>query len=235
MGVAQSIRKALSPEPPTIIVTGMYAAGKTTLLYKLASNVETTIPTIGFQVEKATTKRATYLGWDAGGRCPVRPLWRHYTQASDGIVFVVNSAALSVWYPSYFDEVSAELTRLLDMCDKHMPIAVLANQQDLPEALSVDALTEALHLSKVLEGRPWAIFPTAIAKDEGYEKPLLWLQDAILSKKSASVIDKVVTTSPLSKSKGAHSPPPYAAMDKSPARGVTSSADNTLNASTAKS
>ena len=35
------------------VIVGLDSAGKTTLLYKMSRNVDTTIPTIGFNVEKA--------------------------------------------------------------------------------------------------------------------------------------------------------------------------------------
>uniref|UniRef100_A0A674PAN4 Uncharacterized protein n=1 Tax=Takifugu rubripes TaxID=31033 RepID=A0A674PAN4_TAKRU len=58
---------------------GLDGAGKTTLLYKLKlSEVVTTIPTIGFNVETVEYKNISFTVWDVGGQTIIRPLWRHY-------------------------------------------------------------------------------------------------------------------------------------------------------------
>ena len=69
-----------------ILMMGLDAAGKTTMLYKLKlGEVVTTIPTIGFNVETIEYKNISFTCWDVGGKDKIRPLWRHYfqnTQAS---------------------------------------------------------------------------------------------------------------------------------------------------------
>ena len=79
-----------------ILVLGLDAAGKTTILYKLKLNENvTTIPTIGFNVEEVTPmKNVTFTMWDVGGQEKIRPLWRHYYQVSIQINF-----KLSRFYP----------------------------------------------------------------------------------------------------------------------------------------
>jgi len=74
---------------PNISIMGLDAAGKTTLLYKLAcSKVVETIPTIGFSIETAIIQaspststgkklRFTARTADAGGCSKIYPLVRH--------------------------------------------------------------------------------------------------------------------------------------------------------------
>ena len=38
----------------------------------------TTVPTIGFNVEKVQYKNVVFTVWDVGGQEKLRPLWRHY-------------------------------------------------------------------------------------------------------------------------------------------------------------
>ncbi|CAF96166.1 unnamed protein product [Tetraodon nigroviridis] len=65
--------------PVRILMVGLDGAGKTTLLYKLKlSEVVTTIPTIGFNVETVEYKNVSFTVWDVGGQTIIRPLWRHY-------------------------------------------------------------------------------------------------------------------------------------------------------------
>ena len=63
------------------IYSGLDAAGKTTILYKLKlGEIVTTIPTIGFNVETVEYKNISFTVWDVGGQDKIRPLWRHYFQ-----------------------------------------------------------------------------------------------------------------------------------------------------------
>ena len=75
-----------------ILMVGLDAAGKTTILYKLKlGEVVTTIPTIGFNVETVEYKNISFTVWDVGGQDKIRPLWRHYYQNTQGLIFVIDS------------------------------------------------------------------------------------------------------------------------------------------------
>lgn len=70
---------------------GLDAAGKTTILYKLhIGEVLSTVPTIGFNVEKVQYKNVMFTVWDVGGQEKLRPLWRHYFNNTDGLVCFVS-------------------------------------------------------------------------------------------------------------------------------------------------
>jgi ADP-ribosylation factor protein 1 len=52
-----------------ILILGLDAAGKTTILYRMKlGEVVTTIPTIGFNVETLNYKNIDMVVWDVGGR-----------------------------------------------------------------------------------------------------------------------------------------------------------------------
>merc|ERR1711865_370646 len=75
-----------------ILMVGLDAAGKTTVLYKLKlGEVVTTIPTIGFNVETVEYKNINFTVWDVGGQDKIRKLWRHYYLNTQGLIFVVDS------------------------------------------------------------------------------------------------------------------------------------------------
>ena len=75
-----------------LALVGLDAAGKTTILYKLKlGEIVTTIPTIGFNVETVEYKNICFTVWDVGGQDKIRPLWRHYFQNTQGLIFVVDS------------------------------------------------------------------------------------------------------------------------------------------------
>ena len=75
-----------------ILMLGLDAAGKTTILYKLKlGEVVSSVPTIGFNVETVEYKNIKFTVWDVGG-CNMRVLWRHYYDNTQGLIFVVDSS-----------------------------------------------------------------------------------------------------------------------------------------------
>lgn len=45
----------------------------------------------GFNVESVEYKNISFTVWDVGGQDKIRPLWRHYFQNTQGLIFVVDS------------------------------------------------------------------------------------------------------------------------------------------------
>ncbi|XP_070571399.1 ADP-ribosylation factor 1-like [Ptychodera flava] len=84
----------LSTSQARMLMLGLDAAGKTTILYKIKLNeTVTTIPTIGFNVETVKPKKGLeFIVWDVGGQEKIRALWRHYYTGIDGLIFVVDSS-----------------------------------------------------------------------------------------------------------------------------------------------
>ena len=91
--IMQSL-SSLGTTQARILMLGLDAAGKTTILYKFKLNETVqSIPTIGFNVETvAPVKNVSFTVWDVGGQDKIRPLWRHYFNGSDGLIFIVDSA-----------------------------------------------------------------------------------------------------------------------------------------------
>ena len=154
-------------------MVGLDAAGKTTILYKLKlGEVVTTIPTIGFNVEAVTYKNVTFTVWDVGGQDKIRPLWRHYYEDAQGVIFVVDSND-----SSRFAEARNELQSMLSEPDlREATLLVYANKQDLPNAKSVAEVTDALQLSS-LKGRKWYIQGCCGPSGQGLYEGLDWLSD----------------------------------------------------------
>ena len=64
-----------------ILMVGLDAAGKTTILYQLKLGEKlTAIPTVGFNVEEVVYKNITFTMWDVGGQKRLREMWRYYFQ-----------------------------------------------------------------------------------------------------------------------------------------------------------
>lgn len=45
----------------------------------------------GFNVEKVQYKNVLFTVWDVGGQEKLRPLWRHYFNNTDGLIYVIDS------------------------------------------------------------------------------------------------------------------------------------------------
>merc|ERR1712124_160271 len=85
--------RLVSKREMRMLMLGLDAAGKTTILYKLKlGEVVTTIPTIGFNVETVEYRNINFTVWDVGGQDKIRPLWRHYYQNTQAVIFVVDSS-----------------------------------------------------------------------------------------------------------------------------------------------
>ena len=66
---AKALEKIMGKKEMRILMVGLDAAGKTTILYKLKlGEVVTTIPTIGFNVETVEYKNISFTVWDVGGQ-----------------------------------------------------------------------------------------------------------------------------------------------------------------------
>ncbi|XP_057584119.1 ADP-ribosylation factor 1-like isoform X2 [Hippopotamus amphibius kiboko] len=89
---ANLFKGLLGKKEMRLLMVGPDAPGKTTILYKLKlGEIVTTIPTIGFSVETVEYKNISFTVWDVGGQDTIRPLWRHYFQNTQGLIFVVDS------------------------------------------------------------------------------------------------------------------------------------------------
>ncbi|KAL6044108.1 Arf GTPase arf1 [Balamuthia mandrillaris] len=154
-----------------ILMVGLDAAGKTTVLYKLKlGEAITTIPTIGFNVETIQYKNVRFTMWDVGGQDKIRPLWRHYFQGTHGVIFVVDSNDRE-----RMEEASEVLHRMLREDEmREAVVLVLANKVDLPGALSVAEVSDRLGLHGMRE-RKWFIQGTCATRGEGLHEGLDWL------------------------------------------------------------
>ncbi|KAB1276265.1 ADP-ribosylation factor 5 [Camelus dromedarius] len=154
-----------------ILMVGLDAAGKTTILYKLKlGEIVTTIPTIGFNVETVEYKNICFTVWDVGGQDKIRPLWRHYFQNTQGLIFVVDSNDRE-----RVQESADELQKMLQEDElRDAVLLVFANKQDMPNAMPVSELTDKLGLQH-LRSRTWYVQATCATQGTGLYDGLDWL------------------------------------------------------------
>uniref|UniRef100_A0A8B9CYW3 ADP-ribosylation factor n=1 Tax=Anser brachyrhynchus TaxID=132585 RepID=A0A8B9CYW3_9AVES len=143
----------------------------TTILYKLKlGEIVTTIPTIGFNVETVEYKNICFTVWDVGGQDKIRPLWRHYFQNTQGLIFVVDSNDRE-----RVQESADELQKMLQEDElRDAVLLVFANKQDMPNAMAVSELTDKLGL-QTLRSRTWYVQATCATQGTGLYDGLDWL------------------------------------------------------------
>ncbi|PKU30132.1 adp-ribosylation factor 1 [Limosa lapponica baueri] len=148
-----------------ILMVGLDAAGKTTILYKLKlGEIVTTIPTIGFNVETVEYKNISFTVWDVGGQDKIRPLWRHYfqnTQADD---------------QRWFREAGVSSQRVGEKNNSS------SFPQDLPNAMNAAEITDKLGLHS-LRHRNWYIQATCATSGDGLYEGLDWLSNQLRNQK----------------------------------------------------
>merc|ERR1711941_100661 len=162
-----------------ILMVGLDAAGKTTILYKLKlGEIVTTIPTIGFNVETVEYKNISFTVWDVGGQDKIRPLWRHYYQGTQGLIFVVDSNDRD-----RAEDAREELMKMLNEDEmRDAVLFVFANKQDLPNAMPAAEVSEKLGLQS-LGKRQWFIQSARATTGDGLYEGLDWLSRTLASKK----------------------------------------------------
>lgn len=199
MGLALSaLRQLFRKKEVRILFHGLDAAGKTTALYRMKlGEVVTTIPTIGFNVETVEHKNISITAWDVGGRDKIRPLWRHYYQNTDGMVFVVDSNDVE-----RMEIARDELHKILREDElRDIPLLIFCNKQDLPNAMPPAKITEQLGLL-ALRGRTWHVQGCCATSGDGLIEGLDWLSDNMASRMySASQQKETTKTEKVAKEK----------------------------------
>jgi len=164
-------------------MVGLDAAGKTTILYKLKlGDVVASIPTIGFCVETVSYKNISFTVWDVGGQDKIRPLWRHYFANTSSLVFVIDGSD-----SSRFGEAKEELHKLLKEEElKGIPVLVYVNKLDMPNASSVEKVTQVLELED--KGVPDYYLQGCVATTgDGLYEGLDWLASTLAKKNNVTI------------------------------------------------
>lgn len=106
-------------------------------------------------------------------RLHLRGLFECYFENVRGLVYVVDSAD-----EERLEETTKELHLLLaEEKLQKIVVLILANKQDLANALSVDVLTEKLELEKIKQ--KWHILASSAIEDVGLREGWDWITNAL--------------------------------------------------------
>ncbi|KAL1637745.1 ADP-ribosylation factor, Arf Arf6 [Diplodia intermedia] len=191
--ISKMMKQIFGTKEMRILMLGLDAAGKTTILYKLKLDKDvTTIPTVGFNVETVMYKKTRFNVWDVGGQDKIRPLWRHYFSGAlvlhfipaaanvaqtgtQGLIFVVDSSDRD-----RIEEARSELSRIIaDREMKDARLLIFANKQDVSNTMRPDEVKNKLQLDKIAKDHKWKIEPSCATTGEGIFEGLAWLSEQI--------------------------------------------------------
>jgi ADP-ribosylation factor-like protein 2 len=164
MGLLSIVRKLRAVEKEMrVLVIGLDCAGKSSCVNRLrGEDVNNVAPTQGFDIASLRHASGYTLNlWDVGGQRTIRAYWRNYFEATDAIVWVVDSAD-SARMPDCRLELE---TVLQEERLAGATLLVLANKQDLAGALPPERIADLLGLNDAVgRKRHWQVFPcSAIA------------------------------------------------------------------------
>lgn len=192
MGLMTILRKVKEKEKEMrVLILGLDNAGKTTIVKKLkGEDVHTVSPTLGFDINTLEFGGFKLNLWDVGGQQTIRAYWRNYFERTDGIIWVVDSAdTLRI------ADCRMELEKLL--MEERLAgasLLVLANKQDITDALTTTDIVEKLSLDSIVgRKRHWRVYAcsaysdASCSSDESYDDDVLtqslkWLVDDIASR-----------------------------------------------------
>lgn len=149
-----------------VLIIGLDCAGKSSCVNRLrGEDVHSVAPTQGFDIVSLRHASGYTLNlWDVGGQQTIRAYWRNYFEATDAIVWVVDSADAARM---------ADCRRELETVLQEERLAgatllVLANKQDLAGSLGPDSIASFLGLNDAVgRKRHWQVFPCSAVSCAG--------------------------------------------------------------------
>ena len=138
---------------------------------------------------KVQYKNVVFTVWDVGGQEKLRPLWRHYFNNTDALIFVVDSLDRE-----RIQRAKDEFNSIInDPFMKNSAILVFANKQDMKGALTAAEIAEGLGLSD-LRGRRWHCQSAVATQGLGLYEGLDWLSGTLKTMQSRGVKTSVGTS-----------------------------------------
>ncbi|UYP47823.1 hypothetical protein NEF87_004108 [Candidatus Lokiarchaeum ossiferum] len=176
-----------------VFVFGIDNAGKTSLMRLLATGKfdQNYFPaTKKFRITNVKLDSGTKLVmWDMPGQRIFRPDWLRGAQASNLLLFMLDSAD-----EARFAEAKLELSNMLKLYDlQNLPLAFLMNKVDLLEesTLNQQNIKDYFELDS-LDGRSYILIPTSLPDRKGIENLLDWMDEQVLKMLSLSGLKTTV-------------------------------------------
>ncbi|XP_047335168.1 ADP-ribosylation factor-related protein 1-like [Impatiens glandulifera] len=174
-----------------VLILGIDKTGKTTLLEKLKSQYSNAeglppdriVPTVGLNIGRLEVSNAKLVFWDLGGQLGLRSIWEKYYEEAHAVIFVVDAAC-----PSRFQDSKSAMEKVIRHEDlQGAPLLILANKQDLSEALTSEELGRYLDLKK-LDERAYMFKDVSSYNGTGIKESMDWLVEVMEKSKRTEIL-----------------------------------------------
>jgi len=168
-----------------ILIGGLRGSGKTSILYQIKyGKFKQTTPTVGVNVESIELNENEHnielilhdMGNNQYNNYHNNTISRSYRQCFDtsqGLIFVLDSSKYD-----HIDTARKDLQRLLQQMtssSQELLVLILANKQDLTNAMSASDLSQILDLQQLLHPHEWCIAECNAIDGDGINQGLDWL------------------------------------------------------------
>lgn len=132
--------------------------------------------------------------WDLGGQRLLRNMWRRYYRSCHGIIFIIDSTDTERFQECYdtLMEIAHDETWLTEEnAALSVPILMMANKQDLPQAVDLVLLKTGVFIQLVseLEATDLKLLPVSALENEGLKESLEWLVTRLVYNKTTKMPD----------------------------------------------
>lgn len=157
--------------------------GQNTTTIKFESSLETQL--------SSQFKNINLKFWDLGGQKSLRSMWSRYFKQCHGIIFIIDSTDTERFQECY--ETLIDIANDDSWIDEeangsmvNVPILMLANKQDLPQAVDLVSLKTGVFIKLVseLEATDSKLLPVSVLENQGLKESLEWLVTRLIYNKS---------------------------------------------------
>lgn len=161
-----------------VMMIGNDNAGKTLIAYSIEEPKHSN--KIGLNVESFQYQDILINSWDCSRESDIsfyKMSFSEYTDNNNGIIFAIDSTDSTILQRSkdILDSI------LYDDKWKSLPLLVIANKQDIKDALNTDVIADILDLKSITD-RTWSIKGTSASLRSGVKEALEWMREQIILK-----------------------------------------------------
>eukprot|EP00455_Lapot_gusevi_P003273 TRINITY_DN11345_c0_g1_i3.p1 TRINITY_DN11345_c0_g1~~TRINITY_DN11345_c0_g1_i3.p1 ORF type:complete len:209 (-),score=23.00 TRINITY_DN11345_c0_g1_i3:42-605(-) len=146
-----------------VLLLGLSGAGKSTLLCRLKGEDGNPPPTVTFDTQNIVVPLNTQCWIDVSGQDQMRDLWHNYYEGMSALVFVIDASD----EPSLPNAIRALHDVLQHPSMQNISLMVLANKEDVSNAINIDTLRERIALNRP-NNNEYRIIPTS-ANQQGWQ------------------------------------------------------------------
>ncbi|KAG8638421.1 ADP-ribosylation factor-related protein 1 isoform X2 [Manihot esculenta] len=143
------------------------------------------VPTVGLNIGRVEVSNSKLVFWDLGGQPGLRSIWEKYYEEAHAVIYLIDATC-----PSRFEDSKSALEKILRHEDlQGAPFLILANKEDLSEAVSAEEVARYLDLKKLDERERVYMFEAVSAYNGmGIKESVEWLVEVMERSKRTEML-----------------------------------------------